>query len=124
MHTDASKFNLDYKHGHVRVWRTQGERHIPEYLSKVSGNSNICVLVWGILGYYGVGELVVLQGNVNAVSYIEVLSDNLMLSGNNIFGDNQHPFIFQQDNATPHTAHATQRWLDDNDIRVIQWPLW
>ena len=66
-------------------------------------------MAWGILGYYGVGELVVLQGDVNAESYIEAVSDNLMESVSNIFGDNQHPFIFQQDTATPHTAHATQR---------------
>jgi hypothetical protein len=71
-------------------------------------------MVWGILGYYRVGELVVLQGYVDE-SYMEVLSDNLMESVTNIFGDNQHTFIFQQANATPHIFHATQRWLDDND---------
>jgi transposase InsO family protein len=79
-------------------------------------------MVWGVIGYHGVGDLVVHVNNVNAQSYIEVLSDHLLDSVEQIFGDRQQPIIFQHDNATPHTARATQRWLEENDIRVIQWP--
>ena len=30
--------------------------------------------------------------------------------------------IFQQDNATPHTARITRQFLANNNINVMQWP--
>jgi len=30
--------------------------------------------------------------------------------------------VFQHDNAKPHTAHATQDWLDTQEMAVMQWP--
>ena len=39
-----------------------------------------------------------------------------------MFGDRDHSFIFQQDNAPVHTSREKQRWLHDQGINVIQWP--
>jgi hypothetical protein len=30
--------------------------------------------------------------------------------------------IFMHDNAKPHTAKHTQKWLQDNSIEVMEWP--
>ena len=79
-------------------------------------------MMWGCLGIHGVGVLVVLDGNVNAEQYIDVLDTYLLQSVENIFGEAGAPFIFQQDNAPIHTARATQEWLFDNNINVINWP--
>jgi hypothetical protein len=29
-------------------------------------------------------------------------------------------YVLQQDNATPHTAKSTKKWLDDHGIRVLE----
>lgn len=31
-------------------------------------------------------------------------------------------WLYQQDNAPPHTAKATQQWFRDQNITVISWP--
>ena len=38
-----------------------------------------------------------------------------------MFGDREHPFIFQQDNA-PFIQPLRNRWIDDQGINVMQWP--
>lgn len=120
--SDESRFNLSYSDGRVRVWRTQGERYAPECLSEVQKRSSISVMVWGCIGYHGVGELVVLEENVTGRAYIETLRQNLLPSVENIFGDREHPFIFQHDNAPAHSARVTHDWLDNNDVQCIMWP--
>ena len=120
--SDESRFNLSFNDGRVRVWRSAGERYIPDCLSLVQRNSMMSVMVWGCVGYHGVGELVVLEQNVTAAAYIETLRENLHNSVENIFGDRNHPIIFQHDNAPAHTARATVAWLDQNDVQTIQWP--
>ena len=31
-------------------------------------------------------------------------------------------FIFQQDNAPPHSSHQTREFLESREIEVLQWP--
>ena len=79
------------------------------------------IMCWGCVGFYGPGELVEVDGAINSERYIEVLRENLRQSVENIFGDEQF-FILQQDNAPAHTARRTARWLEDEDITVMNWP--
>ena len=43
-----------------------------------------------------VGTLVVVDGNVNQYSYIDLMVRNLLASVEQMFRDQQHPFVFQQ----------------------------
>ena len=60
-----------------------------------------------------------LNGNVNAQSYI-----------NNVLRPVVIPFmhrhlprdIYQQDNASAHTAGASMNFLNQNNINVLEWP--
>lgn len=79
-------------------------------------------MFWGCIGYHGVGQLVELHGRVNAAAYIEVLQGNLAASVENIFGDPDTPYVFQQDNAPVHTAAATTDWIENEGISVMRWP--
>ena len=31
-------------------------------------------------------------------------------------------FIFQHDNATPHAAHLTKKYLEEEEIPILEWP--
>ena len=66
--------------------------------------------------------LIRINGRLNADVYIEdILSQHVVPfvrreeeQGNNV--------ILQQDNAPPHRAAITQRYLEDNQISVLPWP--
>ena len=97
---------------------------LPDNMCFVQRNSTASVMVWGTVGLYDVtvGELVVLDENVTAAAYIRTLEEHLLTSVQNIFGDRNHRFIFQHDNAPAHTARITQAWLEEQDFQTIQWP--
>ena len=75
----------------------------------------------GVIGYHGVGQLVILDENVNADNYVRILSENFLDSVENIFGDRNHPLVFQHDNAPAHTVRRTVAWLEQQGISTIQW---
>ena len=75
----------------------------------------------GVIDYHSVGNLVMLDENMNAEIYVRVLSENLLDFVENIFDNRKHPFVFQHDNAPAHTAHWTVAYLEQQDISTIQW---
>jgi len=117
--TDESKFNLRYSDGKLFVWRTPGtglqERHIEPTL-KFGGGS---VMVWACFSYYGPGELVFIDGLMDAAKYVDILSTALPPS---IRRMGLQSFILQQDNAPQHTAKLTREFFRRRDIRTLPWP--
>ena len=73
----------------------------------------------GGAGCHHVSNLVIIDENVNADNYVRTLSEKPL---ENIFGDRNHPFVFQYDNNLAHTAHRTVAWLEQQDIFTMQWP--
>ena len=122
MFSDESRFNLDFDDGRVRVWRENSDAMLPQNFVCLRRRSNVSVMVWGCVTVHGVGELVVVNGNINHQVYINVLDENLLQSIENTFGDRHTPFIFQHDNAPVHKARNVERWLDQQEIQTIQWP--
>ena len=120
--SDESRFTPMGNDRRARVWRSAGERFLPECQAKVVRNSPVSMMVWGCIGIHGVGNLVVLEENVTAAANIATLDQNLFASVQNIFGVREHPFIFQHDNAPAHKAHLTEQWLEEQEVRVVQWP--
>ena len=64
-----------------------------------------------------VGTFVVVDGNVKQYSYIDLMGVNLLESVQQMFRDQQHPFVFQQDNAPCHRAMAVLTWFENNARR-------
>jgi hypothetical protein len=62
-------------------------------------------MVWGCIAQYGFHDLILLDGKVDARGYLKVLQDYLIPIISEYFGN--RPWIFQQDNATVHTAHES-----------------
>lgn len=120
--SDESRFNLGFNDGRGRVWRRNGDALDNENVAEVRRQGATSVMVWGCISMYGVGELVVIDGNMDHVQYIKILEENLRRSIENTFGDPNMPVVFQQDNAPAHRARPVERWFDESDIRVVQWP--
>jgi len=69
-------------------------------------------MVWGCMSIHGLGDLVVVDGNMNHQKYIEVLESGLPPSIDNMFEDRNHQFIYQRDNVPCHRPRAAGTWLD------------
>ncbi|VDI08343.1 Hypothetical predicted protein [Mytilus galloprovincialis] len=54
------------------IWRPECPRYVAQRPS-----TNLKIMVWGCITYYGVGTLAMINGNMNSVKYIETLDDNL-----------------------------------------------
>ena len=85
-------------------------------------NRIFSVIVCEVIGYHRVGNVVILVENVNADIHVRLFSENIIDSVENIFGDRNHPFVFQHDNTPAHTACWTVIFLEQQDISTIQWP--
>ena len=119
--SDESRFNLGFDDGRVRVWREKNQAYNPDNLSLTTRNA-VSVMVWSCIGMYGVGELVIVDVNLDNIQYMDILSEHLFTSVENIFGDRNYPFIFQDDNATPHRARAVRNWFFQHGVNNMHWP--
>ena len=100
---------------------SRGEIYTRKSTHGQSKSNGFCSDV-GVIGYHRVGKLVILDENVNVENYVRTLPENLLDSVENIFGNRNHPFMFEHDNALAHTVCPTVTWLEQQDISTSQWP--
>jgi biotin operon repressor len=117
--SDESSFQIIYGNNRRKVLRTKDEKNNPVcYRRAVQKPAS--VMVWGCMSATGVGRLHFCKGTVNAVEYIRILETNMLPSRRELF--RRCPSLFQQDNARPHTARITKAWLQNQRVRVLDWP--
>ena len=78
-------------------------------------------MVWGYLGWEGVGRLAEVEGKMNAEQYVDILENNLLPSMEES-GFSLEDVIFQQDNDPKHTSKRAKEWMEDNNITLLDWP--
>lgn len=79
------------------------------------------MMVWGCMGWNGVGKLIEVQGNMDAVKYCEILDNGVVESFEKLEIEEEER-IFQQDNDPKHTSKLGQQWFVDNNIQVLSCP--
>ena len=98
----------------TRAWHKSGHRpNVPRPKYPVK------VMFWGAISASRKSPLVVISSTLNAQGYQTLLADHFLP-----WFRRQHigTLLFQQDNAPPHTAKTTKRFLSDNNIDVLPWP--
>lgn len=78
------------------------------------------IMIWGCMSAKGLGQLCFIESTVNASRYINILEDYLVPSVPSLV--TFHEYMFQQDGAPAHTSKTTKKWLQDNNISVLEWP--
>ena len=78
-------------------------------------------MVWGCMGWNGVGKLIEVQGAMDAQQYCDILDDGVVESFEKLEVPEEER-IFQQDNDPKHTSKKASQWFEDNDIQVLVWP--
>ena len=79
-------------------------------------------MVWGAISYTGPVSFRFVDIRITTRRYIQCLTDNLLPFLDRIPLAQLNETIFQQDNASCHTARATQRFFEQNGIRAVPWP--
>lgn len=117
--SDETKFNLFSSDGNSWIWREDGKRLDEKYIVKTKkyGMGHVCF--WGCFSKFGVGKLVVVEGNMDSIQYVSILSNNLKISASKMKMDT---FIFQQDNDSKHCSKFTREFFLKNNITVLDWP--
>lgn len=114
--SDEKKWNFDGPDGWACYWRdTRVEKRI--HVKRHSGGGS--VMSWTAFGYHGKCPIVFIRGNMNAVSYVQLLEEYCLP---HIQQCAEHPVLYQQDNAPIHTAHVTRDWLDAHFAWHPNWP--
>ena len=78
-------------------------------------------MIWGCMGWNGVGKLIEVQGSMNAQQYCDILDDGVVESFKKL-EIKEEERIFQQDNDPKHTFKKATQWFEDNDIQLLIWP--
>ena len=78
------------------------------------------IMVWGCMCAAGVGWMCKIDDRMDASLYRDILEGEMMWSANYYFPESA--FIFQQDNDPKHKSKIATQWLQQNRVKVLDWP--
>jgi transposase len=119
--SDETKINRLGSDGKQWVWKQVGEGLIEREIQGTVKFGGGNIMVWGCMGWDGVGQLAEVEGRMNADQYVDILENNLLPS----MEECEIPaedLIFQQDNDPKHTSNKARIWMEGNDITLLDWP--
>lgn len=119
MFTDESWVTLRWKNGRRRVWRRRNEDIGDDGIEEVEAFGGGGLMIWAGISTNGKTDLVVIRGGLNAVRYINDLLRPQVLPYAGAVGAD---FVLMDDNARPHRARITDRFLEDEGIDRLIWP--
>lgn len=114
--SDEKKFNLDGPDGFAYHWHDKRKELLVHQKRQNGGGS---VMVWGAIGYKEKLPLQFLEGKQKAEDHIRTLS-RAFSDGIDQYAEGEA--IFQQDNASIHTANITKKWLNEHLVWHDKWP--
>jgi transposase len=119
--SDETKINRFGSDGREWVWKQKGEGLIEREVQGTVKHGGGNIMVWGCMGWNGVGRLAEVEGRMDADQYVSILEDHMLpsLEESGISGGE---VIFQQDNDPKHTSKKAKKWMEDNNITLLDWP--
>ena len=106
--SDKSKFEIFGRKRRQYVRRRSGEELQEPCLQPTVKHGGGSIQVWGCISAGGVGDLVRIDGIMNAEKYRQILIHHAIPSGRRLIDPR---FTFQQDNDPKHTANKVKRYL-------------
>ena len=117
--TDESRFCLKPCNKRLRKWRRRGERrNDPNVVNNRELYGGGGIMVWGGIRHNGKTDLVIIEGNLNAIEYRAILDDHV-LPEDRAVGAN---FVLVDDNARPHRGAVVDEYLARQGITRMNWP--
>uniref|UniRef100_A0A8C5LSX0 Transposase n=1 Tax=Leptobrachium leishanense TaxID=445787 RepID=A0A8C5LSX0_9ANUR len=117
---DETKIELFGKNPQHYVWRKKGTAHQHQNLISTVKHGGGSIMVWGCFAASGPGRIVVIDGKMNSRVYQDLLQENVSSSVRQL--KLRRGWVMQQDNDPKHTSNSTKEWLQQNKIRLLEWP--
>ncbi|RYY72011.1 hypothetical protein EON63_21295 [archaeon] len=92
----------------------------PKLVVPTVQGGGVAIMVWGCISTCGFHDLILLDGTVDAKSYVTVLQNYVLPVIERYYPG--RPCIFQQDNAAVHTAHEVHEFFHALHLQVLDWP--
>ena len=105
--------------GRIKVWRRAGERFADCCTDRVTSFNGGSVMVRGGISLRGKTNLVIIEGNLNALRYRDEILDPVAIPYLRNLGPNA---ILQDDNARPHRARIITEYLQNLGVERMEWP--
>jgi transposase len=112
--TDETRFSLDGP-DHIKSWQSSSFRKKRQVRQQGGGG----VMIWGMLFHTGHLHLHEVKGSLDSRKYCQLLNTFALPI---IREEYDEDFVLQQDNAPAHASEATQLFLEEKGITVIEWP--
>ena len=119
--SDETKINRLGSDGKQWAWKQVGEGLISREIQGTVKFGGGNIMVWGCMGWEGVGQLAEVEGRMDADQYVAILEDHLLPSIEES-GISEEEAIFQQDNDPKHTSKKAKKWMEDHNISLLDWP--
>lgn len=119
--SDETKINRFGSDGRKWCWKTPQSQLQFNHMTPTVKHGGGSLMVWGCITAFGTGQLVKINGIMNAALYCSILQEDLM-DTLKLHKLKKSDVIFQHDNDPKHTAKCTKQWLKDAKIEVLEWP--
>ena len=119
--SDETKILIWGSDGLQWVWKKHGEALNDQLITPTVKHGGGRIMVWGCMGWNGVGVLTEVEGNMNAQQYVDILDAGVEESVEKL-GLDMDTFYFQQDNDPKHTAEHAYNWFMEQTFNVLDWP--
>lgn len=121
--TKINRFSSDgIEYCWIRPEEKLSEKHIKPTVKFGGGN----IMIWGCMTFAGVGGLALIEGNMNADQYVQILDNKLTstIDALSILPDfpPRSDLIFQQDNDPKHTSNKAKTYMTSKGIQTMKWP--
>ena len=78
-------------------------------------------MVWGCMGWFGVGYSEIIDGIMDAEKFVKILESSLLRTIEELDVDSEF-LRFQQDNDPKHTSRRAKAWFQEQQIALLPWP--
>jgi transposase len=119
--SDETKINRLGSDGRDQVWIDKENRQDPRRIKQTVKFGGGNLMMWGCMGWEGIGFATRIDGKMDAQLYTEILGDELLKSLE-WYGQQVEDIHFQQDNDPKHTSKLAKKWFEEQNFRVLIWP--
>ena len=102
-------------------WRRSREPRKPQHFRQTLKFGGGNVMIWACITSEGPGYLCRIDGKMTADGYKSILRQHF-LNTLAFYKLRRSDVILQQDNDPKHVSRLVREWLEENDIRTLDWP--